>query len=127
MTALVDKYPDLYGGFNLESVKRAHTASASGVDQLSVQVRDELSNYKMTVVTDQYTKLAYMAIDRKRDKDGKFHLNEGFKKECGPKGGKLSGGQKQRVAIARALIKEPRILILDEATSALDENSQEIV
>ena len=35
-----------------------------------------------------------MAIDRKRDKDGKFHLDEGFNKECGPKGGKLSGGQK---------------------------------
>ena len=81
----------------------------------------------MTIVTAKYTKLSYMAIDRKRDKDGKFNLSEGFMKECGPKGGKLSGGQKQRVAIARALIKEPRILILDEATSALDENSQEIV
>ena len=57
-------------------------------------MREELSNYRMTVVTEQYTKLAYMAIDRKRDSDGKFHLSEGFKKDCGPKGSKLSGGQK---------------------------------
>ena len=81
----------------------------------------------MTTVNNRYNELQYVAIDKMRDKDGKFTLHEGFSKDCGLKGGKLSGGQKQRVAIARALIKDPRILILDEATSALDEHSQEIV
>ena len=66
------------------------------------------------------------AVNKKKV-DGVFTLHEGFKKDCGLKGGKLSGGQKQRVAIARALIKDPKILILDEATSALDEQSQEVV
>ena len=124
---MVEKYSDLFGGFNLDTIMQAKSKGISGVENLAMHVREELSNYRMTVVAAQYTKLAYMAIDRKRDKNGVFHLSEGFKKDCGPKGGKLSGGQKQRVAIARALIKSPRILILDEATSALDENSQEIV
>jgi len=31
-------------------------------------------------------------------------LLQGYKTQCGIKGGKLSGGQKQRVAIARTLI-----------------------
>ena len=125
--AMLEKYSDLYGGFNLNTIIRAKSKGISGVENLALFVREELTNYRMTVVAEQYTKLAYMAIDKKRDMNGVFHLSEGFNKECGPKGGKLSGGQKQRVAIARALIKSPRILILDEATSALDENSQEIV
>ena len=124
---MLEKYSDLFNGFNLETIKRAQAKNISGVENLSMHIREELSNYRMTVVTEEYTRLSYMAIDRKRDEDGKFHLHTGFANECGPKGGKLSGGQKQRVAIARALIKDPRILILDEATSALDENSQEIV
>lgn len=81
----------------------------------------------MNSVNERFNELQYMAIDKMRGPDGVFTLHEGFKKDCGLKGGKLSGGQKQRIAIARALIKNPRILILDEATSALDEQSQEIV
>ena len=91
---MIEKYTDLFGGFNLETIKRAQAKGISGVEDLSMHVREELTNYRMTVVSDQYTKLAYMAIDRKRDKDGNFNLHKGFEKDCGPKGSKLSGGQK---------------------------------
>ena len=91
---MVEKYSDLFGGFNLDTIMRAKSKGISGVENLAMHVREELTNYRMTVVSEQYTKLAYMAIDRKRDENGVFHLSKGFEKECGPKGGKLSGGQK---------------------------------
>ena len=86
---MLDKYADLYGCFNLRTVQEAGEQS---VEELAFHVREGTSTYRMKDVGQQYTRLALMAIDRKRDADGKFHLHEGFHKECGLKGGKLSGG-----------------------------------
>ena len=45
------------------------------------------------MVNQRYQELQYLAIDKLRDPaDGKFTLDEGFRKDCGLKGGKLSGG-----------------------------------
>lgn len=43
-------------------------------------------------------------VDTRSENLRRPELLQGFKTQCGIKGGKLSGGQKQRVAIARTLI-----------------------
>ena len=123
----LEQHPAILGSFDKSFVLDKLARAAQNEDEFIELVLAQKSNYRMTIVNNRYNELQYVAIDKMRDKDGKFTLHEGFSKDCGLKGGKLSGGQKQRVAIARALIKDPRILILDEATSALDEHSQEIV
>ena len=89
---LLSRYPELYGCFDNNTVARAKAKGVSSCDDLAQVVREELSQYRMTVVNKRYQELQYQAIDKKRSADGTFTLHEGFNKDCGLKGGKLSGG-----------------------------------
>ena len=50
--AMVAKYPDLFAGFNLDTIRSAEAKGISGVDELAMFVREQLSNFRMTVVSD---------------------------------------------------------------------------
>ena len=65
----------------------------SDVEAFALFIREDIGNYRMNFVNKRYQQLMQSAVNKKKV-DGVFTLHEGFKKDCGLKGGKLSGGQK---------------------------------
>jgi ATP-binding cassette subfamily B protein len=116
------------GGYNVASVTQQSLRRQIGIVPqdpflFSGSVEDNIRYGNMEASHQDIVKAAKMVSAH----EFITHLEGGYDRQVGERGGNLSTGQRQLICLARAILANPPILILDEATSSVDTHTERLM